>query len=126
MRSVSLRIGSAVGPAALSAATRVTDGTASFKSDRRFASVSTSLKLNPVRLPPGRARVATSPLATGSTERPTIGIVVVACLAARTADVPPATITSTGSRTTSATRSGKRTSGGSVERNSRMMFLPSV
>ena len=41
---------------------------------------------NPVALPPGRARLVTSPLPTGSaTEAKTMGMVLVACLAARAA-----------------------------------------
>ena len=43
-------------------------------------------KLIPVRLPPGRARLATSPSSTGSSPTmKTIGIVVVAALAASAA-----------------------------------------
>jgi hypothetical protein len=47
-------------------------------------------------VPPDRARLATSPLATGSATRPmTIGIVLVACLAATAAGVLEAKIAST-------------------------------
>ena len=46
----------------------------------------------PVMLPPGRARLAMSPVATGSAAMPpmTIGIVLVASLAAKLAGVPEA------------------------------------
>ena len=55
----------------------------------------------PVMFPPGRARLCTSPASTGSpTVAMTMGIVVVACLAAG-GRVAPTTITSTCSRTSS-------------------------
>ena len=51
---------------------------------------------SPVILPPGRARLLTKPLPTGSPMAPmTMGIVVVAFCAARVAGVPPVTMTST-------------------------------
>ena len=58
-------------------------------------------KLMPVRLPPGRARLATRPSLTGSSPTmKTMGIVVVAALAANAAAVPPvAAITATCRRT---------------------------
>ena len=57
----------------------------------------------PVTLPPGRARLATRPLPTGSvTVTKTIGMTAVACLAAMTTGVPDVTMTSTLSRTNSA------------------------
>ena len=58
-------------------------------------------KLIPVRLPPGRARLATRPSLTGSSPTlKTMGIVVVAALAANAAAVPPiAAITATCRRT---------------------------
>jgi len=58
----------------------------------RFASTSPTKKLMPVALPPGRARLATRPSRTGSSPTPkTIGIVVVAALAASAAGVLPGT-----------------------------------
>jgi hypothetical protein len=49
----------------------------------RFAVASALKKLTPVRLPPGRGRLATRPCLTGSSDTPnTMGIVVVASLAA--------------------------------------------
>ena len=59
-------------------------GNASLSNSSRFALSSGVKKDDPVMLPPGRARLATSPAATASpTGAMTIGIVVVACLAAR-------------------------------------------
>ncbi len=66
-----------------STATRVAAGTSSRRSSSRFAANSPSKKLIPVRLPPGRARLATRPSLTGSSaDTKTMGIVVVAALAA--------------------------------------------
>ena len=66
----------------MSTATRVAAGTSSRRSSSRFAANSPTKKLIPVRLPPGRARLATRPSLTGSSETAkTMGIVVVAALA---------------------------------------------
>ena len=63
----------------------------------RFGAISTFKLVTPVRLPPGRFRLATSPILTGSVAiAKTIGMVTVAALAATAAGVPPpATITAT-------------------------------
>src|SRR5436190_1414168 len=62
----------------MSTAIRVALGTSSRKSPNCFAPSSPVKKLIPVRLPPGRARLATRPSCTGSLPTPkTIGIVVV-------------------------------------------------
>ena len=53
-----------------STATRTAAGTSSRKSPSRFAITSTVKKLMPVALPPGRARLATSPSLTGSIPTP--------------------------------------------------------
>ena len=67
-----------------STATRVAAGTSSRRSSSRFAANSLEKKLIPVRLPPGRARLATRPSLTGSSPTlKTMGIVVVAALAAK-------------------------------------------
>jgi hypothetical protein len=68
------------------------------------------IKLTPVRLPPGRARPATRPIATGSLEEwKTIGIVEVAFFAASDDASPPSvTITSTLRATRSAANAGSR------------------
>src|SRR5215470_4675380 len=58
--------------------------------------------------PPGRARLATSPLRTGSAATMTMGIFVVAFWAARHAGVLLATITSTPERTNPSARAARR------------------
>src|SRR5262249_6053141 len=66
-----------------STAIRTALGTKSCKSPNRLATNSDVKKLMPVALPPGRARLATRPILTGSSPTPkTIGIVVVTALAA--------------------------------------------
>ena len=73
-------------------------GTSSRSSSRRFCPNPAS-KVTPVTLPPGRLRLATRPCLTGSLPvTKTIGIVVVAALAASAAPAF-ATITATGRRT---------------------------
>jgi NitT/TauT family transport system ATP-binding protein len=67
-------------------------GTNSCSTPRHFAISSTLMIVTPVRLPPGRARLATSPVLTGSgPTRKTIGIVWVAALAASAPGVLPPT-----------------------------------
>src|SRR5262249_23475838 len=81
----------------------------------------------PVRLPPGRARLATRPVATGSPgSAKTIGIIVVACFAAKIDWVPYVTITSTLSRTNSAAISAARSLRPSAQRYSIATFRPSL
>jgi hypothetical protein len=76
----------------------------------RFASISTFSETMPVRFPPGRLRLATSPASTGSTATwKTIGIVVVAAFNDTAERVPlPATTTASGSRTSSSESAGNR------------------
>ena len=84
-RSTSLNVVSVFAALAglTSTATRVAAGTSSRRSSSRFAVNSPLKKLIPVRLPPGRARLATRPSLTGSSATTkTMGIVVVAALAA--------------------------------------------
>src|SRR5207253_2187564 len=79
------RLGS---PAASRRATRARPGTASLRSSSRFPMSSGFMTLSPVRFPPGRARLATNPAPTGSAlDAMTMGMVLVACLAARAAAV---------------------------------------
>jgi len=74
-----------------------------------FAASSGLKNVDPVTLPSGRARLDTIPDPKASpTTATTMGIVVVAFLAARTPGVPWVTITSTLSRTRSANRAGSR------------------
>src|SRR5262249_30159413 len=84
---VSTRIGSA---GLTSTAIRVAAGNSSRRRPSRFAANSAVKKLMPVALPAGRASLATRPSLTGSSPTPkTMGIVVVAALAARAAGVVP-------------------------------------
>ena len=70
----------------------------------RLPSRSGAIELNPLRLPPGRARLGTSPLPAGSpTAIMTTGTNVVTFLTAREAGVPAVTITSTFAARSSAT-----------------------
>ncbi len=94
----------------------------------RFGPSSTFSMLTPVRLPPGRLRLATSPVPTGSTPLlNTIGIVAVAALAARGETLPPvAAITATWRRTSSAARAGNRSYLSSAQRYSMSTFCPST
>jgi hypothetical protein len=67
------------GPQDTRARERVRLSVASFSSSRRFAARPEAMNVNPVTLPPGRARLATSPVPTGSPSgNMTMGIVRVA------------------------------------------------
>src|SRR5262249_46207750 len=84
-------------------------GTACFSRARDFPMTSMVIDEFPVTLAPGRARLATSPAPTGSpTLTITIGIVLVAFLAANDACVTTETIASTLSWTNSAASCGSR------------------
>src|SRR5438445_683140 len=104
--SCSKRSGKA--PGCQRTATRLTPGTACLSCSRHLPTKSGPRVDDPVTLPPGRARLVTSPLVTGSpTAMKTMGRVLVACLAARAAGVPGATRTSTLSATSSAATAGE-------------------
>jgi|GraSoiStandDraft_4_1057263.scaffolds.fasta_scaffold2312814_2 hypothetical protein len=95
---VSLTVDSEVTPVEglTSTATRVAAGTISRRSSSRFAANSVAKELVPVTLPPGWARLATRPSLTGSSPTlKTMGIVVIAALAACAALFPNAAITAT-------------------------------
>ena len=78
-------------------------------------------------LPPGRARLATKPAPTGSPAFAiTMGMVVVALLAANAGAVPATTIRSTLRRTKSAASSGRRSGFCSANRYSMVKFFPSI
>ena len=84
-------------------------GSASIKISRRFPTSSLHCDATPVIIPPGRARLTAYPTATGSpTNVNTIGIVLVALRTALTRASSGAQITSTLSRTSSATSAGNR------------------
>src|SRR5262249_22363045 len=82
----------------------------------------------PVTLPPGRARLSTRPASTGSSPAPskTMGIILVAFIAARTAGSPDTKRISTLSRSSSAASSGGRSDFPSAYRYSMDMFCPSL
>src|SRR5438132_6034060 len=83
-------------------ASRLRRGTTSRKSSSRLGAASLCWIDKPVMFPPGRARLATRPAPTGSpTDAKTIGMTVVARLAAATAAVPWVMVTSTLRRTNS-------------------------
>src|SRR5437867_3308141 len=110
-----------------STASRVRRGAASLSSSIRLPESSGEMRVSPVRLPPGRARLVTKPEATGSaTTVMTTGMVLVACATARMAGVEPTTMTSTLRRTSSAARPGRRSSRPSAHRNSIAMLRPST
>jgi hypothetical protein len=90
-----------------SAANRTALGSSSSISPSRLAASSELSELIPVRFPPGRLKLVTSPISTGSVPMPnTTGIEVVAALAASAAWVlPGVTITATRRRTRSASSS---------------------
>src|SRR5262245_947731 len=84
-------------------------GTNSRESSSRLPATSAAWFDDPVTFPPGRARLATKPVPTGSpADANTIGMTDVACFAARTDAVPQVTMTSTFSRTNSAAISARR------------------
>src|SRR5262249_40077840 len=84
-------------------------------------------KLDPVMLPPGRAKLATMPPAIGSPMIAiTMGMVVVARLAAAVAGVPCVTITSTLRRTNSSASARRRACACSAQRYSLIRFVPST
>ena len=87
----------------------VADGTTPRSISRSFGPTSTANKVTPVKLPPGRFRLVTNPICTGSAiVVKAMGIVAVAAFATRTAGVPNAAITATWSRTRSAAIDGSR------------------
>ena len=107
--------------------TRASLGTASL-SISSILVFSSGFKLaSPVTFPAGRARLATRPAPTGSPALAiTMGIVVVALLAANAAPVPATTIRSTLRRTRSAASSGRRSGFCSANRYSMAIFFPSI
>ena len=108
--------------------TRTSLGTASLSISNLLVFSSTAKVENPVTLPPGRARLATRPSPTGSpTFVITMGMVVVALLAANTDTPAIATIRSTLRRTRSAASSFRRSAPlFSAKRYSKVIFFPSI
>ena len=92
-------------------------GTSSFNSSRRFWVSSVVKAESPVMLPPGRDRLFTRPASTGSPIAAiTIGMVLVAFLAASAPGVPRVTRMSHLRPISSATRPGSRSLRPSCER----------
>jgi hypothetical protein len=87
-------------------------GTTSLRSSICLPPSSGRSRNSPVKLPPGRAKLLTHPLATGSFSKsiPTIGIVVVAFIAATNAYCEAARMTSHLRSTSSFARFGSRSS----------------
>jgi len=84
-------------------------GTCSCSSSSRFDATSVFNDVMPVTLPPGRLKLATRPCATGSRlVLKTMGIVVVAALAASAAAISGAVITATFRWTRSTARADNR------------------
>jgi len=101
---------------------------ASLRRSRRFAFNSRPARcVHPVMLPLGCAKRGTRPLPTGSATNPiTMGIVVVACLAARAAGVAEAKMRSTLRLTRPTASSRRRSCFPSASRTSMAMFRPST
>jgi hypothetical protein len=125
--SMSRSVVSASGPVGLtSTAIRATAGTSSRRSSNRFAVSSPLTMLTPVRLLPGRARLVTRPVRTGSSATiNTMGMLVVAAFAGRAAGLFAA-ITATRRRTNSAANSGSRSYLSSAQRYTIATFSPST
>src|SRR6516225_9636471 len=103
-------------------------GTSSRSSPTCFPPSAPNKLITPVMFPPGRLRLATRPAWTGSPPLTnTIGIVVVAALAA-SAEVSPPLVTMTATRrvTKSSARAGRRSYWPSPQRNAIATFLPSM
>ena len=82
------------------------EGMASFSICRRFSQISIpASRVIPVRLPPGWARLVTSPALSGSSMNATTGIVLVAAVTFLTTGFVPVTITSGLRATISRTKS---------------------
>ncbi len=102
-------------------------GRTSRKSSSRLPARSVAWFDSPVTLPPGRDRLATRPVATGSpATAKTIGMTDVACLAARITAVPDVTMRSTLRRMNSAAISAARSVRPSAQRYSIAIVRPSI
>ena len=114
-------------PCASMTAAWVVLGVISFSNSSHFDEVPNSKSLKPVILPPGRARLSTSPLPTGSMIwTNTTGMVRVACRSAATTGVLLPTITSGLSATNSATCIAMRLASAAPKRYSTRTLRPSV
>src|SRR5262245_55821226 len=111
-----------------STAIRTALGAKSCRTPSRLATTSADLRLMPVALPPGRARLVTRPSLTGSSATPkTIGIVLVAALAARAPLLKPGVaMTATWRPTRSDMRDARRPYWPSSQWYSTITFWPST
>ena len=96
------------------------------KISTRFGPSSTDMHDTPVTFPPGRASDLTNPIARGSHDSITIGMMLVSAIAATTASSPLATITSTPLRTISAAKDRISSCRPAAKLYSILMFLPST
>ena len=110
MLSVSFKLSAAVGLDGLQRKpARVNLGMISLNSSSRLPRTSAPIEVVPVTLPPGRAKLATKPLRTASLVLTmTMGMTLVALVAADAASLPTTAMSSTLSRMSSPTSSGKR------------------
>src|SRR5207249_3760498 len=108
-------------------AKRDAEGVTSLRSSTYFWLRPGTRFVRPVTFPPGRARLATTPSATGSGTRVmTMGIVDVARFAATVSRVAVVTRTSTWDLTSSATRPGRRSGLPSAEARLTTRLRPST
>src|SRR5215813_824214 len=99
-------------------------GTNSSRTSKRFGPRRLTKRLTPVRLPPGRLKLSTRPVLTGSAPvKKTIGMVLVAAFAANDDGASQVTITATPRPTSSLASDGKRLYWPSAQRHSMLMFL---
>ena len=109
-----------------SSPTRLVVGRNSRRSSKRFAASSGAIVEVPVILPPGWDMLPTSPIRTGSPVIVTMGMVVVAFLAASEATAPFAIIASTLSRASSTARPGTSSALPPAARRSTIRFSCSI
>src|SRR5258708_23403787 len=108
-------------------ANRRRPGIRSCKSSKCLPARSVCCTDKPVTLPPGRARLATMPVPSGSAAAvKTIGMTDVACFVASTIGFAYVTMTSTFSRTNSAANSAARSLLPSAQRYSTVRLRPSI
>ena len=110
-----------------STAARVMRGATSLSNSSHFAPIAYSKAVNPVVLPPGRAKLSTKPAPTGSMTPPnTIGTVRVACCTVATLKLVSVRMTSGASATSSAAYLRAASILPAVQRTSRRALWPSA
>jgi hypothetical protein len=128
LRIASIRSSWAYAPGIRSEAMRRAEGMASRRSSIHFGAKSWATDVTALTLPPGRARLFTNPLAAGSSplNAMTIGIVLVAAIAARIAAGATATMTPSLAATSSFASSGSRSALAFANRISNSTLRPST